>query len=49
MRPASKVSSGTHDGALGKAVVFYMSDKTSVRVVEREEAMKSLPKTKSVL
>jgi len=44
-----RVSSGTHDGALGSAVVFYMSDKTSVRVVERDEAMKSLPKTKSVL
>ena len=44
-----RVSSGTHDGAVGSAVVFYMSDKTSVRVVERDEAMKSLPKTKSVL
>jgi hypothetical protein len=44
-----RVSSGTHDGAVGKAVVFYMSDKTSVQVVERDEAMKSLPKTKSVL
>lgn len=43
-----RVSSGTHDGALGKSVVFYMSDKTSVQVVERDEAMKSLPKTKSV-
>ena len=44
-----RVSSGTDDAALGKAVVFYMSDKTSVSVVERDEAMKSLPKTKSVL
>jgi hypothetical protein len=42
-----RVSSGTHDGAMGKAVVFYMSDKTSLTVVERDEAMKSLPQTKS--
>jgi hypothetical protein len=44
-----RVSSGTHDGAVGTAAVFYMSSKTSVSVVERDEAMKSLPKTKSVL
>jgi hypothetical protein len=37
----------THDGALGKSVVFYMNAKTAVRAVPREEAMKSLPKTKS--
>jgi hypothetical protein len=42
-----RVSSGTHDGAVGSAAVFYLSDKTAVRVVERDEAMKALPKTKS--
>jgi len=44
-----KVASETHDGELGKAVVVYMSNKTSVRVVQREEAMKSLPQAKSAL
>jgi hypothetical protein len=44
-----KVASETHDGALGKAVVFYMTNKTSVSLVQREEAMKSLPQAKSVL
>jgi hypothetical protein len=44
-----KVASETHDGALGKAVVFYMTNKTSVSVVQREEAMKSLPQAKSAL
>jgi hypothetical protein len=42
-----RVSSATHDGAVGKAVVFYMTNTTSVAVVPREEAMKSLPQTKS--
>jgi hypothetical protein len=42
-----KVASGTDDGAVGKAVVFYMTDKTSMRVVQRDEAMKSLPQTRS--
>ena len=42
-----RVSSQTHDGAVGTTAVFYLTDKTSVRVVERDEAMKSLPKTKS--
>jgi hypothetical protein len=44
-----QVTSETHDGAVGKAVVFYMTAKTSVRVVQRDEAMKSLPQTKSAL
>jgi predicted GIY-YIG superfamily endonuclease len=44
-----KVASDTHDGAMGSAVVVYMSAKTSVRAVQREEAMKSLPQAKSVL
>jgi hypothetical protein len=42
-----KVASETHDGAVGKAAVFYMTAKTSMRVVERDEAMKSLPQTRS--
>jgi hypothetical protein len=44
-----KVASETHDGELGKAVIVYMTAKTSVRVVQREEAMKSLPQAKSAL
>ena len=44
-----KVASETHDGELGKAVVVYMTNKTSVRVVPREEAMKSLPQARSAL
>ena len=44
-----KVASETHDGALGKSVVFYMTNKTSVSVVPRDEAMKSLPQSKSAL
>ena len=44
-----KVASETHDGAMGTAVVVYMTAKTSVRAVQREEAMKSLPQAKSVL
>jgi hypothetical protein len=43
-----RVASETDDGALGKAVVFYMTAKTSVRVVPHDEAMKSLPQSKSV-
>jgi hypothetical protein len=42
-----KVAAETHDGAVGKAVVFYMNAKPSVRVVQRDEAMKSLPQAKS--
>ena len=44
-----KVAAETHDASLGKAVVFYMTAKTSVSVVQREEAMKSLPQSKSAL
>jgi hypothetical protein len=44
-----KVASETHDGELGKAVIVYMTAKTSVRVVQRDEAMKSLPQAKSAL
>ena len=44
-----KVASETHDGEVGKAVIVYMTAKTSVRVVQREEAMKSLPQAKSAL
>jgi Protein of unknown function (DUF2846) len=44
-----RVASETHDGAMGSAVVFYMTAKTSVRAVQREEAMKSLPQAKSAL
>ena len=44
-----KVASETHDGELGKAVIVYLTGKTSVRVVQREEAMKSLPQAKSAL
>jgi hypothetical protein len=44
-----RVASETHDGAVGKAVVFYMTAKTSVRLVPRDEAMQSLPQTKSAL
>jgi hypothetical protein len=44
-----KVASETHDGELGKTVIVYMTAKTSVRVVQREEAMKSLPQAKSAL
>jgi len=32
---------------VGTAVIVYMTAKTSVRVVQREEAMKSLPQSKS--
>ena len=42
-----KVAAETHDGAVGTAVIVYMTAKTSVRVVQREEAMKSLPQSKS--
>jgi hypothetical protein len=42
-----RVLSETHDAAVGKAVVFYMTKTTAVRQVPREEAMKALPATKS--
>ena len=42
-----RVAIETHDSAMGKAVVFFMNNTTSVKVVPREEAMKSLPQTKS--
>jgi hypothetical protein len=42
-----RVSSQTHDTAMGKAVVFFMTNTTSVKVVPREEAMKDLPATKT--
>jgi hypothetical protein len=43
-----QVTSATHDGAVGSAAVFYMTGKSAAKVVERDEAMKALPKTKSV-
>lgn len=42
-----RVGIETYDSALGKSVVVFMNNTTSVKVVPREEAMKSLPATKS--
>jgi hypothetical protein len=42
-----RVAIETHDSAMGKAVVFFMNNTTSVKLVPREEAMKSLPQAKS--